>query len=58
MKNMCAHQANVLPVIDQIKAIGTTSLRGIADQLNQRGLKTARGGAWYAGTVRNTLMRG
>lgn len=49
--------ANALPVIDQIKATGITSLRGIANQLNQRGFKTARGGAWYAGTVRNILIR-
>jgi len=49
--------ANVLPVIEQVKATGTTSLRGIAGQLNQRGLKTARGGAWYAGTVQNILAR-
>ena len=49
--------ANIMPVISQIKATGTTSLRGIAGQLNQRGLKTARGGAWYAGTVRNVLAR-
>ena len=50
--------ANIMPVIEQVKATGTTSLRGIAGQLNQRGLKTARGGAWYAGTVRNALARG
>jgi DNA invertase Pin-like site-specific DNA recombinase len=49
--------ANVLPVVDQIKATGITSLRGIASQLNQRGFKTTRGGAWYAGTVRNVLAR-
>ncbi len=49
--------ANIMPVIEQVKATGTTSLRGIAGQLNQRGLKTARGGAWYAGTVQNILAR-
>lgn len=37
------HAANVLPVIRQIAARGA-SLRGIADELNARGIKTARGG--------------
>ena len=50
--------ANIMPVIGQIKATGTTSLRGVANELNQRGLKTSRGGAWYAGTVKNVLARG
>ena len=55
-KNACMHAANVLPVIRQIAA-GGGSLRQIADELNARGIKTARGGLWYAGTVRNVLAR-
>ena len=56
-----AHKAdqyagNVLPVIRQIAARGA-SLRQIADELNTRGIKTARGGLWYAATVRNILAR-
>ena len=56
-----AHKAdqyarNVLPVIRQIGARGA-SLRQIADELNMRGIKTARGGLWYAATVRNILAR-
>ena len=50
------HAANVLPVIRQIAA-GGASLRQIADELNTRGIKTARGGLWYAGTVRNIMAR-
>lgn len=50
------HAANALPVIHQIAA-GGTSLRQIADELNTRGIKTARGGRWYAGTVRNIMAR-
>jgi DNA invertase Pin-like site-specific DNA recombinase len=50
------HADNVLPVIRQIAA-GGTSLRRIADELNTRGIKTARGGLWYAGTVRNVMVR-
>jgi hypothetical protein len=55
-KNACMHAANVLPVIRQIAA-GGASLRQIADELNTRGIKTARGGLWYAATVRNIMAR-
>ena len=50
------HAANVLPVIRQIAARGA-SLRQIADELNARGIKTARGGLWYAATVRSVRVR-
>jgi DNA invertase Pin-like site-specific DNA recombinase len=50
------HAANVLPVIRQIATRGA-SLRQIADELNTRGIKTARGGLWYAATVRNVMAR-
>ena len=50
------HAANVLPVIRQIAARGA-SLRQIADELNTRAIKTARGGLWYAATVRNVMAR-
>jgi hypothetical protein len=35
--------ANVLPVIEKIKASGTTSLRAIAAELTARNIPTARG---------------
>ncbi len=50
------HAANVLPVVNQIAA-GGASLRKIAEELNDRGIKTARGGLWHAATVRNLLGR-
>ena len=49
--------ANVLPVVRQIQASGATSLRAIAEALNARGIRTARGGAWHDSTVRNLLAR-
>lgn len=55
-ENACMHAANVLPIIRQIAA-GGASLRKIADELNTRGIKTARGGLWYAATVRNIMAR-
>ena len=48
------YAANILPVIDQIRA-GGASLRQIAAELNARGIKTARGGKWHATTVRNII---
>ena len=38
--------ANVLPVIREIQARGVTSHNAIAAKLNERGVKTARGGRW------------
>lgn len=49
--------ANVLPIIEDIRKSGATTLRQIADALNARGVPTARGGKWYPTTVRNTLAR-
>jgi DNA invertase Pin-like site-specific DNA recombinase len=49
--------ANVLPVIRQVQAAGILTLGGIAEALNARGIRTARGGAWYAATVRNVMAR-
>jgi hypothetical protein len=42
-------------MIEQIRA-GGASLRQIAAELNARGIKTARGGKWYATTVRNIIL--
>ena len=46
----------VLPVIDSLKAEGL-GLRAIARELERRGIKTARGGAWAAATVRAIMLR-
>jgi DNA invertase Pin-like site-specific DNA recombinase len=48
---------NVLPIIHDIEAAGRATLKGIADALNARGIKTARDGKWYAATVKNVLAR-
>jgi Recombinase len=49
--------ANVLPVIQQIKASGMSSLRAIAKALNARGIATARGGVWTPVQVTAVLRR-
>jgi DNA invertase Pin-like site-specific DNA recombinase len=49
--------ANVLPIIREIQKTGASTLRDLADALNARGISTARGGKWYATSVRNVLSR-
>ena len=49
--------AKVIPIIDRIRSAGITSLQGIAEALNARGVQTARGGAWQAMTVKRILAR-
>lgn len=49
--------ADLLPVIDAIKAGGAVSLRQIAEGLNQRGIPTARGGEWSATQVSRVATR-
>ena len=50
-----AHAANVLPVVEAVRAAGATTLRAIAATLNARGILTARGGMWHAETVARLL---
>lgn len=52
-----AFASNVLPIVRQIQATGATTHRAIAQALNDRGVRTARGGNWHDSTVRNLLAR-
>jgi hypothetical protein len=45
----------VLPIIGAIRSTGMTSPAGIARELDQRGILTARGGRWRGRTVRALL---
>ena len=49
--------ANVLPIIEKIRASGVTTLAGIAEELNTRNVKTPRDGSWQATTVHRVLAR-
>ena len=51
------HAANILPIIREVQAAGITTLKGIAEALNARGIRTARGGRWHNSTIRNALAR-
>jgi DNA invertase Pin-like site-specific DNA recombinase len=52
-----AFAANVLPFIKALQASNVKSLRAIAEALNARGVRTARGGAWSAVQVKRVLRR-
>jgi DNA invertase Pin-like site-specific DNA recombinase len=52
-----AFATKMAPFVRQLQANGVTTLRALADALNARGVRTARGGGWHPTTVRNLLMR-
>lgn len=51
------HARRLRPVVDALVEEGVTSLGGIADALNARGMLTPRGGQWHKSSVRNLLAR-
>jgi DNA invertase Pin-like site-specific DNA recombinase len=51
------HAEDVMPVIDDIRASGISTLRGITIELNERGSLTAHKTQWYPTTVKNLLAR-
>jgi hypothetical protein len=51
------YPANVMPIIREMQKSGAESLWTIAHALNARGIKGARGGKWYATTVRKLIER-
>ena len=55
--NADTQASNVLLIIRQIQASEATTLRAVSEALNARGIHTARGGQWYAATVRNEMKR-
>jgi hypothetical protein len=49
--------AGLMPVIEAIRRTGVTTLEAMTQALNQRGIRSARGGRWYASSVANLLER-
>lgn len=47
--------AKTFPIIEEIKAAGVHSLKGICECLNRRGIPTRNGKNWYPATVSNIL---
>ena len=54
-----AFRQEVMPIIEQICAAAPqdVTLQSISDELEQRGVPTARGGRWHPGTVRDLLRQ-
>ena len=52
-----ARATDLAPAIAELQAAGATSLRAIAAGLNERGIPTARGGAWTATQVMRVMER-
>jgi len=49
--------ANVMPIVAAIRASGVTTLAGVADALNARGIRSPRGGTWRISSVQNLVER-
>ena len=49
--------ADLAPVIEDIRTAGANSLRSIAKELNERGISAPRGGIWSAAQVRAAIAR-
>jgi DNA invertase Pin-like site-specific DNA recombinase len=49
--------ANIMPIIDSLRLAGVSDLRGLAQALNTRGVRTARGGSWHVSNVKNLIDR-
>lgn len=45
------------PIIEELTAAGITSRRGLAEALNQRGVKTPMGAKWHPTSIQRTLDR-
>ena len=52
-----AHALALLPTIRTLMAAGFVSQRALANELNRRGIATARGGNWHRTTVARMLKR-
>lgn len=55
--NAAQRASEYAEIIDDVRAMGATSLSGVARELNDRGILTPRGGRWHASSVRNLLER-
>ena len=51
------HASNLRSIVGDVRAQGITSIRKIAEELNQRGILAPRGGEWQPTTVVRLLAR-
>ena len=52
-----AEGSDLAPIIKELRAAGKTTLRAIAEGLNEQGIPTARGGEWSSVQVMRMLER-
>jgi hypothetical protein len=52
-----SHALALVPTIRKLLAAGSVSRHALADELNRRGIPTARGGSWHYTTVVRLLTR-
>lgn len=55
--NADAFALTLAPMIAALRSAGVSSLRGITEAMNERGILSRRGGQWHVSNVRNLLMR-
>jgi hypothetical protein len=48
--------ANLLPIARSMQSAGPIGMVGIAKLLNERGVRTARGGQWHVSSVANLWL--
>lgn len=51
------HASSLAPIVRQMQAAGTTSVRALSEELNRRKVPTSRGGQWHPTTVGRVLAR-
>lgn len=51
------HAEDLREVVDAIRSDGVASIRGIAQELNARGMRTPRGGEWHPTSAARLLKR-
>ena len=49
--------SGLIPVVEAIRKTGATTLDGMTRALNDRGIRSARGGRWHVSSVLNLLAR-
>ena len=51
------HAENLRAIVEDIRGQGITGVRGVASELNRRGILTVRGGDWHPTTAARLLER-
>ena len=49
--------SGLMPIVLAIRSTGVITLEAMTQALNQRGIRSARGGKWHASSVMNLLAR-